>query len=451
MKVIVIGDGKVGTAIISHICKEGHDVCIVDSNPKVVEEMVNKYDVMGITGNGASYEILESAGADKADIAIAATSSDEVNILTCMIAKKLGTKETTARVRSYEYNLQKEKLARDFGIDLTINPEDEAAKEIYKVITFPEANRVDTFANGKVDLIELYIPENNQLIGKKLYEIQKLYGVKLLVCAVSRGNEVIIPDGSFVFQAKDKINVTARRGEIKTFLNKLGLIESKIKSILIIGGGRISHYLAEDLLKNKMDVKIIEKDYDRCLELSELLPGASIIHGDGTDQTVLNEEGINDCDCLVALTGIDEENIIISMYANKLGVQKIVTKVNNPSFASLIESIGVASVISPKEITAARMLRYIRATNNARGNNILTLYKIVNGEVEAIEFIAKENTKMLNVPLKDLKLKKKILIAGIIRDDSVIVPSGNDVIQMNDRVIVVSTNQFLDDLSDILE
>lgn len=451
MKIIVIGDGKVGTAIISHICKEGHDVCVVDANPKVVEEMVNKYDVMGITGNGASYEILNSAGAGRADLVIASTSSDEVNILTCMIAKKLGARATVARVRSYEYNSQKEQLAKDFGIDFTINPEDEASKEIYKVISFPEANRVDTFANGKVDLIELYIPESNQLIGKKLLEIQKIYGVKVLVCAVSRGNEVIIPDGNFVFCAKDKINITARRGELKTFLNKLGLIESKIKSVLIIGGGRISHYLAEDLLKNKLDVKIIEKDYKRCLELSDLLPGASIIHGDGTDQTVLNDEGINDCDCLVALTGIDEENIIISMYANKLDVQKIVAKVNNPSFASLMESIGVASVISPKDITATRMLRYIRATNNARGNNILTLYKIVNGEVEAIEFIAKENHKMLNVPLKDLKLKKKILIAGIIRNEQVIVPSGNDVIQMNDRVIVVSTNQYLDDLSDILE
>jgi len=451
MRIIVIGDGKVGKAIVQHICKEGHEVVVIDQDPAVIEEMVNQYDVMGICGNGATYEIQKNAGVDKTDILIACTSSDEVNILACLIAKKLGAKHTVARVRSYEYNEQVDDMKNDLGITLTINPEYEAAKEIDKVISFPEATRVDTFADGKLELIELLVPNKSDLIGKKLFEVQKKYEVKFLVCAVQRGDEVIIPDGTYVFQAKDKINITAKHSEIKTFLNKLGLIESKIKSVLIIGGGTITHYLAEGLLKNKLNVKIIEQDKDRCTKLCESLPNATIINGNGTDQAILKEEGIEDCDCIVSLTGIDEENIIISMYANNIHVQKIITKVNNPSFASLIEAIGVASVISPKEITAAKTLRYIRATSNARGNNIVTLYKLVNNQVEAIEFIAKEDHKMLNVPLKELKLKKKILIAAIIRNGVVIVPSGNDFIQLNDNVIVVCANQILDDLSDILE
>lgn len=450
MRIIVIGDGKVGRAIIEHICQEGHEVVVIDKNPDVVEEMINQYDVMGITGNGASYEILENAGVSRSDLVIASTSSDELNILSCIFSKKLGAKATVARVRSYEYDKQRDLMKDDLGITLTINPESEAANEIFRVLTFPEATKVDTFANGKVDLIELFVPEKSPLIGKRLFELQKAYNVKVLVCAVSRGDEVIIPDGSFVFQEGDKINVTAQRSELKTFLNKLGLIESAIKSVLIIGGGKITHYLAQELLKSKFEVKIIEKNRNRCLELAESLPGASIINGNGTDQTILTEEGIYDCDALVSLTGIDEENIIISMYANSIGVHKIIAKVNNPSFAKLMKSIDVASVISPKAVTAAKTLRYIRATSNARGNNIVNLYKIVNGKAEAIEFIAKEDHKMLNVPLKDLTLKKNVLIGGIIRNDEVIIPSGIDVLKLNDRVIVVCADQYLDDLSDIL-
>lgn len=451
MKIVVIGDGKVGQAIVEHTCQEGHEVVIIDKDPKVVEELVNQYDVMGICGNGVSYEIQKNADVDNADLVVAATSSDETNVLSCMIAKKLGAKSTIARIRSYEYNKQINKMKRDFGITMTINPEKEAALEIMKIINFPEAIRVDTFAKGNVDLVELYIPENSPLIGQTLASIHQKYQVKVLVCAVQRNEEVFIPTGSFTFQAKDKVHITASRTSVRQFLNKLGLIESKIKSVLIIGGGKVAIYLGETLLKSKYSVKIIEKDYDRCVELSQILPNATIIHGNGSDQRILNEEGIYDTDAIVTLTGIDEENIIISMYAYKLNVHKIITKINKTSLIGLVESLSMVSTISPKEITSSQIVSYIRATNNSRGNNVITLYKLVNNQVEALEFKANDKSKAVNVSLKNLKLKKNLLIAGIIRDGEVIIPSGDSYIQMNDSVIVVTTNQYLDELDDILE
>ena len=451
MKIVVIGDGKVGRAIVQHTCKEGHEVVVIDKNPKVIEELVNTYDAGGICGNGACIDIQESAGVAKADLVVAATSRDEVNMLACLIAKKLGAKATIARVRSYEYNQNIELMKDALGIQMTINPELEAANEIMNIINFPEANRVDTFANGNVDLVELFIPENSPLIGLTLANISTKYQVRILVCAVQRGEEVFIPTGNFTFQAKDKIHITASRLAVKDFLKKLGLIETKMKDILVIGGGKISTYLAEQLIKGKYNVKIIEKDYERCLELSELLPGASIVHGDGSDQLLLEEEGLDSCDAIVCLTNLDEENIIISLYAQKKEVSKIITKVNKESFAGIVETIGVASVISPKEITSSRVISYVRSTSNIHGSNIVKLYKLVNNRVEAIEFIAKKSSKLLNVCLKDLKLKKNVLIASIIRNSEVIIPSGMTQIEENDSVIVVTTGQILDDLNDILE
>ena len=451
MKIVVIGDGKVGRAIVQHTCKEGHEVVVIDKNPKVIEELVNTYDAGGICGNGACIDIQESAGVAKADLVVAATSRDEVNMLACLIAKKLGAKATIARVRSYEYNQNIELMKDALGIQMTINPELEAANEIMNIINFPEANRVDTFANGNVDLVELFIPENSPLIGLTLANISTKYQVRILVCAVQRGEEVFIPTGNFTFQAKDKIHITASRLVVKDFLKKLGLIETKMKDILVIGGGKISIYLAEQLIKGKYNVKIIEKDYERCLELSELLPGASIIHGDGSDQLLLEEEGLDSCDAIVCLTNLDEENIIISLYAQKKEVSKIITKVNKESFAGIVETIGVASVISPKEITSSRVISYVRSTSNIHGSNIVKLYKLVNNRVEAIEFIAKKSSKLLNVCLKDLKQKKNVLIASIIRNSEVIIPSGMTQIEENDSVIVVTTGQILDDLNDILE
>ena len=450
MKIIVIGSGKVGRTIIEHICKEGHQVIVIDNDAKEIEYIINKYDIMGICGNGANYEILQSVGVSKADLVIASTSSDEINILACLVSKQLGADATIARVRNYEYNNQIEKMKNAFGITMTINPELEAAKEISNIINFPEAIRIDSFANGNVDLVELFIPEDSPLIGHNLASIFTKYQIKILVCAVQRNEEVFIPTGNFTFKAKDRIHITQERAIVKQFLSKLGLIQNKIHDILIIGGGKITVYLGEMLLKQGYNVKIIEQKYDRCVELSELLPKASIICGDGSDQEVLEEEGLNSCDCIVSLTNLDEENIIISMYAHKKEVFKIITKVNKPSFAGLLETIGVASVVSPKDITASKIISYVRAKNNTHGSNIITLYKLVNNQVEALEFIANKNSKVLNKCLKDLKLKNNVLVASIIRNGRVIIPSGSDFIAQNDRVIVVTAGQILDDLNDIL-
>ena len=452
MKIVLIGAGKVGITILEHITNEGHEVIVVDNKPKNVEDIINKFDVMGICGNGASYDILKNAEVNKADLVVAATSSDEVNILACLVSQKLGAKSTIARVRNYEYSNQVEMLKKDLGLTMTINPEAETAREISKILSFPGVISVESFAKGKVDLIELYIPEDSPLIGQSLYSLYLQYQIRVLVCAVQRNDEVFIPTGSFTFQAKDKVHITASsKSDLKNFLTKVELLEQKLRNVMIIGGGKISTYLGNELIKNKHKVKIIETSQEKCNDLSLLLPKSTIICADGSDQNVLIEEGIDKTDAIVCLTGSDEENIIISMFADKHDVKKIVTKINKSSFAQLMETVSDASIISPKDVTASKILSYIRAYNNKRGSNVITLYKLVNNRVEALEFIAKENKKLLNLPLKDIKLKENILVASIIRDGNVIIPSGNDRICLNDRVIIVTTNQYLDDLNNILE
>jgi len=452
MKIIVIGLGKVGKTIVKHICQEGHEVICIDSNNKNIEEVINQYDVMGIIGNGASYDILKSADAGKADLVVAATINDETNILACLISQKMGAKSTIARVRSYEYSNQLNLIKDDLGITMPINPEKETANEIIKILNFPEALRMDSFANGNVDLVELFIPEGNPLVGETLLSIYQKYQIKVLVCAVQRNEEVFIPTGSFTLNAKDRIYATANsKSTLKKFIEKASLVEKKLKSVMIIGGSKIAMYLGGDLIKHKFDVKIIEQKYDRCIELSSLLPNATIINGDGSNQKLLLEEGLENTDAIVCLTGNDEENIIISMFANIQNVPKIITKINKSSLVGLMESVSDASIVSPKEITASKILSYIRAVSNSRGSNVIKLYKLVNNKVEALEFLAKENKRLINVSLKDLKLKKNILIAAIIRGNEVIIPSGNDCINLDDRVIVVTTNQFLNDLNEIVE
>lgn len=451
MKILVIGDGKVGRIIVENACREGHEVVVIDKNDKNIEELVNKWDVIAIKGNGASYDILRSADCGKADLVVAATSSDETNILACLISKKMGAKATIARVRNHEYNNQLEIIKDDLGIDIPINPEKETADDIAKVLNFPEALRVDTFAEGYVDLVEFYIPKDNDLVGKSLREIYQKYQIKVLVCAVERDEEVFIPSGNFVIEAKDRIYITANsKNTLKKFIEKASLVEEKLKSVMIIGGGKISAYLAEELIKNKFKVKIIESDYSRCVELSTILPNASIIHGDASNQELLIDEGLDVVDSVICLTGNDEENIIISMFANKLNVKKIVTKVNKASLVGLVKSISNISVVSVKETIATRVISYIRAVDNTRGSNVITLHKLVNDKVEAVEFIAKENKRLLNIPLKELKLKDDFLIAAIIRGNEVIIPSGDDFINLHDRVIVVTTTQFIKDLNGIL-
>lgn len=439
-----------GTEIIKHVCHENHEVIVIDSSSSVIESIINEYDVMGYCGKGASYEVLMNAGVDKADLFIAVTESDEANMLACLIAKKIGAKHTIARVRDYEYTNQVDLMTDALEITRTINPELESAKEILRIINFPEAARVDSFAHGNADITEFYISEDSPLVGMSLKQINSKLGVSILICAVKRDKEVVIPNGNFVIQGKDRISLISSQEQSKAFISKLGLSKTKMKDILIIGASRISYYLAEGLIKNNYNVKVIELNQAKATTFAESIPQANVIVGDGSDQNLLRDEGMQNFDAVVCLTGKDEQNIIVSLYANQQNVKKIITKVNKASFAGLLGSIQMGSVIFPQEIAANQVVSYIRASSNVGGNNIITLHKIVENQVEVSEFIASNNSKALNIQLKDLNLKKGILIGGIIREHQIIIPSGMTSIQERDSVIIVSKDIILNDLDDIL-
>ena len=450
MKIVIIGAGKISSAIIKHATAENHEVTVVDSNADVIQNIVDTYDCIGLVGNGLLLETLNETGANKADVVIAATRSDETNMLACYFARKLGAKATIARVRNYEYSKQMLMLRETLGITMTINPELESAREIARIMNFPNVLKIESFGQGNVDLVEFFVPENSPLVGQTLYELNKKNHLNVLVCAVERGEEVFIPKGQFKIQARDRIHVICERNESRRFMTKLGFFQSRIKRVLIIGGGGISIYLAEELLRTGFDVKIIETNKEKCEELSSTLPKAQIICGDGTDQRVLDEEGIDNTDAIVCLTGNDEENIILSLYANKKKVTKIVTKINKVSYGELMASVDMASIIYPKEITANQILSYIRATSNNRGSQIKKLYKLINDQIEVLEFEANEKSKILNTQLKDLKLKTNVLIGGIIRNNEYIVPTGSTEINDKDRVIIVTNNATLNDMDDCL-
>lgn len=451
MKIIIVGDGKVGATLTEHLSKEGHDVVVIDQDPQVVEEMVNQYDVMGISGNGASYSVLMEAGANKANLLIAATSSDELNILSCMVSKKIGARHTIARVRNPEYSQQLVFLREELGLSMVVNPEMETATEICRALRFPSAINMETFARGRVELAEIKVQPDSILNGQPLFSLPDRLRVKILVCAVQRDGEIVIPDGNFVIQTGDKIHVTASHAELAAFFKVMGIYKQKARSVLIIGGGKIAHYLALQLLDAGMQVKIIEHDRQRCHELSDWLPKATVIHGDGTDQSLLLQEGIDTVDAVVSLTGMDEENILISMYAQTQKADKVVTKINRLSFLDMLGNMGLDTIVSPKTIAANRIIRYVRAMHNSDGSSVQTLYKLVGGQVEALEFVVSENAKFTGIPLKDLKTKQNVLIACIIRGGKPIIPQGSDTMEPRDAVIVVTANQYLRDLSDILE
>ncbi len=440
-----------GKAILRHVCQENHEVIAIDNSEEVIAETINNYDVKGVCGNGILYEVQMTAGVDKADFFIAVSASDEANMLACMIAKTIGAKNTIARVREVEFTKQIELMQGVLGITKTINPELESAKEILRIINFPEALKVESFAHGNADITEFYISPNSPLVGMSLMQINSKLGTSVLVCAVKRGNEVIIPNGQFVFKGGERISIISSQEESKAFISKLGLSSLKIKNILIIGASKIAFYLAEVLVKGKYNVKVIEVNPDKAKELAQANSKINVVVGDGSSQTLLKQEGLENFDAVVCLTGIDEENIIISLYANKLQISKIVTKVNKASFADLLESIQMGSVIFPQEIAANKIVSDIRSSSNTRGNNIVTLYKIVDNQIEASEFIASKNSNVINIALKNLKLKQNILIGGIIRGGQIIIPSGTTVIKEEDSVIVVSKGILLNDLDDILE
>lgn len=390
MKIVVIGCGTIGKTVIKHVSKEGHSIIAIDDDKKVIEELIEKFDILGIVGNGASLDIQEEARTKDADLVVAVTSSDETNILACLVAKRLGAKSTIARVRNPEYLRQTEIMKEDLGLTMIVNPEQETADEIVNLIDLPSLLKVEHFARGKVMLVEILVEENSKLIDETLITLAKKINTKFLICAVQRGNEVIIPNGNFKIEKGDRISVTADTQLIAELLKEMNLISEPLKNILIIGGGKIAYYLAKTLISKKYKVKLIENNEERAVELAESLPKATIICGDGTDHDLLVEEGIETTDSCIALTNIDEENIIISMYAKKLKLPKVIAKIKRSSFLGMLNDLGIVNAVSPQDIVASKIVSYIRAISNKKGSNVLTLYKLVNNQVEALEFHARK-------------------------------------------------------------
>ena len=449
MNIIIVGLGKIGTTMTKQLVAEGHDVTVIDIKHETVVSTVDAYDVMGICGNGASREILEEAGASKAKLIIAATPSDELNILSCLMAKRMGTENTIARVRNPDYANQNQFLRDELGINMVVNPEFETANEISRIIRFPSAAHLDSFARGKIEIASIRIHSDNPLCGLPIYDLRKKTRAKVLICAIQRDDEVFIPSGDFVIKCDDVISITGSRSELTSFMRQCGVYKHKVNNVMIIGGGRIGYYLAKLLSDTGRSIKLVEQNEEKCYALSDSLPDVTVIHGDGTEQEILDEQHIENQDALVALTGIDEENIILSMYAESKGVTKVITKINRHSH-SILNDIGLETIVSPQLVASNLVTRYVRALHNSADNSqIQTLHKLVNGKVEAAEFIIPENAGYLDVPFKDLNLLPNLLIVCIMRKGKIIFPGGNDVMKAGDSVIVVTANRILEDLHDI--
>jgi len=452
MDIIVIGCGKIGSTILAKLVEEGHNVVAVDNDPEVIAEITNLYDVMGACGNGADCEILEEAGVNKAELVIAATGLDEFNMLSCFLAKKMGARYTIARIRNPEYNDRSLGFMRQqLGLSMAINPELSAAHELYNILKLPSAAKIETFSGRNFEMIEMRLKADSALDGMRVADMRTKYKARFLICAVQRGEEAYIPDGNFVLKSGDKIGLTASPAEIAKFSKEIGVSQKKARNIMILGGGRVAYYLAKKLCASGISVTIIERDRRVCEELCEVLPKAVIIHGDGAQQELLQEEGLLSVDAFVALTGMDEQNILISSYAQSQNVPKVIAKVNREELIPLAEHWGLESIVSTKKNIADVIVKYARALENSAGSSMETLYKLMDDKVEALEFKVKADFPMLNVPFKELKTKKNILIAGIIRDRKSIIPAGEDELRAGDRVIVLAANQRINTLSDILK
>ncbi|MBR2892404.1 MAG: Trk system potassium transporter TrkA [Clostridia bacterium] len=452
MNIIVAGCGKIGKAVIGTLCSEGHDVTVMDKNPDTVREITNIYDVIGICGNSADCETLEEADVENAELFICATGSDEMNMLSCFLAKKMGASHTVARIRNPEYNDRSLSFMRQqLDLSMSINPELLVAQELYNILKLPSAFKVEYFSRRNLEMIEIKLKEDSPLCGKKLSKLRDRQNVEFLIGAVMRGGRVTIPDGSFELQAGDEISIAAAPADMQKLLKGLGILKKQARSVMILGGSKTAYYLAKMLLSSGNEVKIIEKDAARCEQLSEILPKAVFINSDGSQQEVLLEEGLRSVDAFVALTGMDEENILISIFASNQNVPKVISKVNRDEMIKMAENLGLDCLVSTKSITSDLILRYTRALKNSLGSSIETLYKIMGGKVEALEFKVHPDSKLLGIPIKDMKIKPGILIAGVIRaGKKTIIPKGDDMIMQGDRVIILSAEYRISRLSDIL-
>lgn len=451
LKIIIVGCGKVGSTLVEQLSQEGHNITVVDKNPAMAQSIANQFDVMGIAGNGASYSVQREAGVEDADLLIAVTGSDELNLLCCTVARQAADCAAIARVRTPDYSREVGYLREKLGLAMIINPELESATEAARILLMPTALEVDSFAHGQAEMIKIKIPTGNRLDGMTLADLGRSISQEILICAVERDGKVTIPGGSFCIRAGDIISFAASRAVSKRFLTDIGFKTNAVKNTLIIGGGKSAYYLASQLLSMGIDVRIIESNLARCEELSILLPKATIIHGDGTNEELLQEEGIGYAESVVALTGIDEENILLTLYAKRVSQAKVITKINRITFNEVINGLELGSVIYPKYITAEAIVRYVRAKKDSMdNNNIESLYHMFDHRAEAIEFHVSAASEVTGITLQELPLKAGLLVCSIYRNGKVIIPGGRDCILPGDTVLIVTTLRGLTDLRDIL-
>ncbi|MDO4173296.1 MAG: Trk system potassium transporter TrkA [Eubacteriales bacterium] len=450
LNVIIVGCGKVGTTIVQQLIKEGHTITIIDKDASSIAELTNLYDLMGIVGNGASYSVQMEAGIQDADLLIAVTASDELNLLCCTIAKRVGNCAAIARVRNPDYSQEISYLRDRLGLAMIINPELEAAREAARILCLPSALEVNSFAHGQAEMIKFKIPEGNILEGMTISHLGQHVTNAVLICAVERGGEVHIPSGSFQLAKDDVISFVCPRRMSRAFLEAIRIQANRVNNTMIIGGGKSAFYLARQLLHMGISVKIIEINRARCKELSTLLPKAIIINGDGTDEELLKEEGIAYAESVVALTGIDEENIVLTLHARHVSKAKVITKINRITFKSVISQLDLGSVIYPRFITSEAIIAYVRAKTNSTSSNIETLYHMFDSRAEAIEFRIGQKSAVTDVPLKNLPLRKSLLVSFINRNGKIIIPRGDDCIKVGDTVMIVTTHEGLMDIRDIL-
>jgi len=450
MNVIIIGCGKVGESLAQELNEEGNDITVVDQNPEKVKYVATKYDIMGVIGNGATREVQRQAGVDGADLLIAVTGSDELNLLCCVMAKKAGNCQTIARIKSPEYALDTAYLRSELGLAMVINPEYMAAKEITRILNFPSAIKVETFSRGRVELLKFRLPEHSPLVGTSLRDAMVKLRTNVLVCTVEREDEAFIPKGDFVFAERDIISIIASAKSAKEFFQKIGYALDPIKDATVIGGGTITHYLCEMLERSGVRIKIIEKDRAICDELAASFPDATVIHGDPANEDVLREERVNESGAFVALTSLDEENILLSLFAKNVGSSKVITKINRIEYNDVINRLDLDSIIYPKNITADMIIRYVRATGNSSGSNMETLYNLGRGDVEVAEFTVHEGSEIIGKPLSELAFKENVLVGAILRGRQLIIPRGAAVIEAGDSVVIVAKLLSISDVSDIL-
>lgn len=450
MKIVIIGLGTIGKTILRALTAENHTVTIIDENKEKIEELIERYDVFGVVGNGACMEIQKEAKVKDADLVIALTDSDELNIFACMVARKVGAKNTIARVRNPDYSRQIALMKEDLGISMLVNPEKDTANEIFNLINLPSIVNAEHFAKGKVLLVEIVAEKGCALVGETLISLGKKLSCKVLICAVQRNGEVFIPSGNFEIQEGDKIHFTSDAHTLGEFLAEINLVKSPLKKVMIVGGSKIALYLAEQLSQKKYKVKLLENNKKTAEELAESLPRVTVVYGNGMRHDVLLEEGLEAMDAFISLTHIDEENMVVSMFASKMKVRKTITQIKSEDLNGMLTELGMHNNVSPTHVAADRIVSYIRALANKRGSNVLTLSRLVGDKVEALEFAAKKPEKFYDKPLKALRIKENCLVACIIRDTQVIIPDGNSSIQQGDNVIVVTTHKNFDDLKDII-